>query len=100
VYGITVAEYEQMLAHQGGVCYLCSNPPKTKRLSVDHDHKTGAVRGLLCYRCNLRLGREREPGWFLRTAEYLTTPPAFIALGRTPQGVLGPVRKRRRRGRK
>jgi hypothetical protein len=51
-YGITVREYGRMLALQDGVCALCHHPPKKKRLSVDHNHKTGKVRGLLCYRCN------------------------------------------------
>jgi Recombination endonuclease VII len=41
-----------MLAEQGGGCAICGAEPKTKRLHVDHDHKTGAVRGLLCFRCN------------------------------------------------
>lgn len=38
-YGITLEEYEQMLADQGGVCKICGNPPKKNRLSTDHDHR-------------------------------------------------------------
>jgi hypothetical protein len=55
-YGLTPECYEIMLAEQGGVCKLCGNPPGKRRLDVDHDHATGQVRGLLCNKCNRRLG--------------------------------------------
>lgn len=47
-YGITGAEYDALMKLQGGVCFVCQQPPKSKRLAVDHDHATGIVRGLLC----------------------------------------------------
>lgn len=50
--GVDQAVYDRMLAEQHGVCRICGRPPKVRRLHVDHDHKTGAVRGLLCFRCN------------------------------------------------
>lgn len=58
-YGITVDEYDRMFEAQGGVCATCGKPNKSKYgyLSVDHDHKTGKVRGLLCHRCNAALGQ-------------------------------------------
>lgn len=57
-YGIGVEDYERLLAEQGGGCAMCGAPPTTKRLHIDHDHKTGLVRGLLCNYCNYRvLGR-------------------------------------------
>lgn len=58
-YGITLEDYEVLLKNQGGVCGICGKPPKPDRaLDVDHDHKTGKVRGLLCHNCNYRvLGR-------------------------------------------
>lgn len=56
-YGITLADYRRMLHWQGGKCAICRrSPPKGKRLYVDHDHATGAVRGLLCNGCNVALG--------------------------------------------
>ena len=51
-YGITLAEYETRFREQRGGCAICGHPPKTRRLAVDHEHKTGRVRGLLCMRCN------------------------------------------------
>lgn len=51
-FGINTEIYEEMLAEQSGVCAICKRPPKNNRLSVDHDHDTGAIRGLLCPPCN------------------------------------------------
>jgi hypothetical protein len=58
-YGISVAEYDALLAKQGGVCAICRKRSK-RRLCVDHCHLTGTVRGLLCDRCNLGLGYLKE----------------------------------------
>ena len=56
-YGITVEEYDAMLAAQGGGCAICGAAPREDiSLHVDHDHATGAPRGLLCFRCNNALG--------------------------------------------
>ncbi len=53
-YGLTNAWYLETLANQGHKCALCLKPnPSSKRtLAVDHCHRTGKVRGLLCYGCN------------------------------------------------
>jgi len=55
-YGITKGRYNVLLKQQHGRCAICHRPPKKRRLSVDHDHKTGRIRGLLCYKCNYGLG--------------------------------------------
>lgn len=55
-FGITVADYEQMFSRQKGVCAICEKPETRRRLSVDHCHKTGKIRGLLCNKCNRGLG--------------------------------------------
>jgi hypothetical protein len=47
-YGISGEEYDALFRWQGGVCFICGRKPRTKRLAVDHDHRTGEVRGLLC----------------------------------------------------
>ena len=56
-YGITADEYRAMLAEQNGVCAICHQPCQTNEmLSVDHDHQTGRIRGLLCRKCNRAIG--------------------------------------------
>lgn len=59
-YGMTEAGYQELLASQGGLCAICgTDDPRGKnhnRLHVDHCHKTGKVRGLLCSRCNVGIG--------------------------------------------
>jgi Recombination endonuclease VII len=68
MYGISVDDYERMKAEQGNRCAICKEEPTAKAgrhnkvaaLAVDHCHKTGKVRRLLCTTCNLRLG------WFER----------------------------------
>lgn len=58
-YGIETADYELLLAQQGGRCAICGtdNPGKNKKFwSIDHDHETGQVRGLLCSSCNRGIG--------------------------------------------
>jgi len=61
-FGLTLEDYEKMSDSQGGLCAICCKPETAtqlgvlKRLSVDHDHKTGKVRALLCMKCNLAIG--------------------------------------------
>lgn len=56
-FNITVSDYDKMMLAQGGVCAICSGTNKDgRRLHVDHDHSTGAIRGLLCGRCNPAIG--------------------------------------------
>ena len=55
-YGITLAEYNHLLSTQDGRCGICrKKPQKNRRLTVDHDHRTDKVRGLLCDSCNIGL---------------------------------------------
>ena len=72
-YGITEAQYDAMLAQQGGQCSICRSDSPARRdsdipLVVDHDHDTGEVRGLLCSLCNSGLGMFREQESFLQEA--------------------------------
>ena len=72
-YGITLEQYDELLAAQGGVCFLCSRPPTDGiSLHVDHHHETGAIRKLLCFRCNNALGDlGDDPDLLRRAARYL-----------------------------
>jgi hypothetical protein len=72
-YGISKADYNQLLVEQNGLCQVCRKPRSEKRaLAVDHCHATGAIRGLLCDRCNHLLGHARDSVEILRSAiEYL-----------------------------
>jgi hypothetical protein len=56
-FGLTVEEYETKLTAQNGVCAICRRLCSTNRnLSVDHDHQSQRVRGLLCVKCNTMIG--------------------------------------------
>ena len=77
-YGLTQEDYEQRLAAQGGGCDICGGPPgrgrggKLRRYCVDHDHKTGRLRGLLCKDCNAALGHARDnPATLRQLADYV-----------------------------
>jgi len=67
-YGITVDDYDHMLRQQNGLCAICGQPPNESgkraatRLSVDHDHETKRVRGLLCRPCNMTIGLVERNG--------------------------------------
>jgi hypothetical protein len=86
-YGIARNAVEEMLAAQNGKCAICfkdiffrkSSPPNS-RVNVDHDHSTGAVRGLLCGPCNVGLGRFSDDKQKLRSAiSYLARHAAEAA---------------------
>lgn len=78
VYGLGPGQYGELYRLQTGVCAICKRATgKTRKLSVDHDHATGKVRGLLCRPCNDMLGHARDSYmFFYRAANYLMTPPA------------------------
>jgi len=71
-YGLTLADYEAMEAAQGGVCALCAKPPVGGFLRVDHCHRSGRVRGLLCPSCNTALSGKREDvDWLSKAVKYV-----------------------------
>lgn len=66
---MTIDDLNAMLVTQDGVCAICLTAPA---VHVDHDHRTGAVRGLLCFRCNAALGQlDDDPLVLRRAARYL-----------------------------
>lgn len=76
-YGITPDDYYKLLNQQKGLCFICSTNTVNRtqvsyNLFVDHDHKTGKVRGLLCHHCNAGLGHFKDNTALLSKAiEYL-----------------------------
>jgi len=77
-YGVDSEMYDRMYKSQNGLCKLCQSPERSKisgtqlALAVDHDHKTGRVRGLLCTMCNMALGSFRDDVDVIKSAiQYL-----------------------------
>ncbi|MDZ4827914.1 MAG: endonuclease domain-containing protein [Actinomycetota bacterium] len=83
-YGITVEDYDRMLAEQGGGCAICAKAPRDDiALHVDHDHQTGVVRGLLCFTCNNALGDlNDDPERLYKAVTYLDRDDELTALAR------------------
>jgi hypothetical protein len=71
-YGISIDEYDAMLARQGGGCGVCgSSPSDAISLHIDHDHRTGRIRGLLCFVCNSSLGELDDPSLLRAALRYV-----------------------------
>ncbi|MFC9231338.1 endonuclease VII domain-containing protein [Streptomyces decoyicus] len=82
-YGLTSEEYQRLFEAQGGRCAICQETRRAN-LAVDHCHKSEAIRGLLCQRCNGQLlarGARDRPEVLRRAAEYLEHYPAWKVLG-------------------
>jgi len=69
-YNITLKEYNEMLLYQNYKCMICNTHQKdlTKKLSVDHCHITGIIRGLLCTNCNVGLGLLQDNAEVIKNA--------------------------------
>lgn len=80
VYGLQPGQYGQIYAYQDGRCAICQRATgATKKLAVDHDHKTGLVRGLLCGPCNKIIGQLRDDRRaVMRLYQYLGEPPTYF----------------------
>lgn len=71
-YGLQPGEFQRMMDRQDGLCLICRKPKR--RLNVDHCHKTGTVRGLLCSPCNAFVGIAEADDLFLfRFCDYVIT---------------------------
>ena len=73
-FGMTIEQYDAMLEAQSGGCFVCSRSPREDiSLHVDHDHSTGKVRGILCFRCNNALADfQEDPELLRKAASYLS----------------------------
>lgn len=99
-FGITIEEFDAMLAAQGGGCAICGRAaPEGTSLHVDHEHETGVVRGLLCFTCNGALGMFTEnEGHLVRAADYVSSggfvasrAPEMVELARQRAAALAPA---------
>ena len=82
LYGMTQEEYNALLVAQGGKCAVCQRSPTDAGvvlLDVDHDHGSGAVRGLLCGPCNRSLGLLQE------SSDVINNLAAYVAFHKAPQ---------------
>lgn len=101
VFQITPEEYDQLELSQGGMCAICKRMPAEgkNRLSIDHNHATGMLRGLLCWLCNRVLGMLKDdPECARRVAQYLEHPPAVEIIGERYMRKGRITKKRVRRG--
>ena len=96
LFNLSMEEYNLL----GNKCMICGRTGKTKEISVDHDHKTGLIRGRLCMTCNKGLSMFRDNSDLLDIAtEYLRSPPASLLLG-CIYGRTGRVNKKVKRKKK
>ena len=87
-YGISADEFDELVVQQGGVCAICGRPDPEH---VDHDHETGAVRGILCFNCNGGLGQFRD------SIDSLLTAASYLEAHRTDElELVGLIRDRAR----
>lgn len=77
-YGISIEEFEDILSNQGGGCGICGQKEsvsfdgKKTRLSVDHNHSSGGIRGVLCRKCNAAIGLLNDDAELVqRAADYI-----------------------------
>ena len=93
-FGLTAEDYERVLTEQGHVCAICGEIErvvdrrgKIRHLSVDHDHETGEVRGLLCFTCNVGIGAFKERRDLVEAAaHYLAVSECRGTLGQIDNG--------------
>lgn len=91
-YGLTMDQYRTLWRDQGGKCAICEQSERTARnrlLCVDHDHESGAVRGLLCSQCNRAIGLLGDsPATLLKAASYVARPIPTDATEEIPRATV------------
>ena len=71
-YNLEPHEYNKLVEDSNNLCMICKSPPGHKSLHIDHDHKTGKVRGLLCHGCNTAIGLMKDDiNILIKAIEYL-----------------------------
>jgi Recombination endonuclease VII len=99
-FNLTEEDVQKIVAHQGRACALCGKTLTKKgeplRLAIDHDHSSGLIRGLLCFRCNIMLG-SLTLDFVKKILAYLLNPPATQTLGAPRFGLPGRVGTKKQR---
>lgn len=88
-YSVTAKQYADLLAAQDGCCALCGATRYSKKivnLAIDHDHESGRIRGLLCYRCNWTIGASGDTVESFAASPFAT--PLVLTYLRGPGGDL------------
>jgi hypothetical protein len=83
-YNLSLADYNKLREYQNYACAICKKSELIFKngMAVDHNHKTGEVRGLLCWKCNKALGRfEDNDELVISAADYLKVTPVYVVLG-------------------
>ncbi len=104
-YGITLAQFNQMIADQHSRCAICQelldlHENSKLRFNVDHDHRTSKVRQILCHSCNTMLGAVEHPGFLPRALEYLKKHGVDPMQDRQDRPKEGPAINRQRKSRR
>src|SRR5579864_5800576 len=86
---LTQEQWVRLWEFQDGKCAICDRP--LVKALTDHDHKTGLVRGLLCFRCNSFYSEDVTISFLQKWITYLLNPPASNALGGPHYGFPGRV---------
>ena len=84
-YGLTLEAFDALLASQGDGCAICGTVDAD---NVDHDHATGAVRGILCFSCNVGIGHLADEDRLTGALAYLEHDDELVGLARTRVGAL------------
>lgn len=94
-YGLSIKDHTVLRALQDNRCAICGRRQKMQDLAVDHDHRTGAVRGLLCYSCNHELlgAAHDTPMLLVRALIYLLRPPTSGRWTKSPDLAMMVVRE-------
>jgi hypothetical protein len=80
-YGVSKEQWQETFAIQEGKCAICGTHQSEikKTLDTDHDHVTGKFRGLLCSRCNMKLGTLEDSAFVEKATVYLNKSKVRIA---------------------
>ena len=85
VHSLSWHQYQRLLDRDGAACAICGG---TDRLSVDHEHASGSVRGILCTVCNTKLGMLEDGEWLGKACKYLTRRPSEYVSKRLPPATI------------